>query len=89
MIKDYVAKLKNLEIDEVWMNRTDNCPRGVIGIEWSCSEMGFGRYELIVREDGKITAETECMDSQDDLRFTNAILDAFKNYVIKNIVVEE
>jgi hypothetical protein len=89
MIKDYAARLKNLEIDKVWMNRTDNCPRGVIGIEWSCSEIGFGRYELIVRGDGKIAAETECMDSQDDLRFTNAILDAFKNYVIKNIVVEE
>ena len=51
------AKYQNLgrrdvDIHEIWMAKHEICPNGVLGIEWS-SDVGFGRYELILGDDGK------------------------------------
>jgi hypothetical protein len=93
MIDNYVEKLKSLEIEELWANRVKDKANDeifdVIGIEWSCKEIGFGRYELLIKSDGTIAAETEHMDKQDDLTFTNAIMDALKKYVLENVKIAD
>ena len=69
-----------LEIIDIWANRippieginTEEIQ--VVGIDWSCN-LGWGRYELYFEEDGtKITADSECMDSNDDKTFLKALL---------------
>ena len=75
---------RNLEIDQIWIAKHDICPNGVIGIEWSGSD-GFGRYELILGDDGKLHANTEHMDSELQKLFSQEVLTA----VINNIVIDE
>lgn len=79
-----MRKIENLSIDEIWMNKHEICPNGVIGIEWS-SNIGWGRYELILGDDGLLHAYTECMDRGEDKEFTQAILEK----LVEKIVVEE
>ena len=79
-----MRKIENLTIDEIWMNKHEICPHGVIGIEWSAN-IGFGRYELILGDDGMLHAYTECLDRGEDKEFTKAILEK----LVEKIVVEE
>ena len=79
-----MRKIENLSIDEIWMNKHEICPNGVIGIEWS-SNIGWGRYELILGDDGMLHAYTEYMDKGEDKEFTKAILEK----LVEKIVVEE
>ena len=77
-------EIKDLNIDEIWICVHECCPNGVIGIEWSAN-VGFGRYELILGDDGLFHAYTEHMDKCEDKRFTEAIL----KELINKIVVED
>lgn len=79
-----VNPINNLEIKEVWIRQHEVCPNGVIGIEWS-SDAGFGRYELIMEEDGMLHAQSECMDSNEDKKFIKALLDK----LLDKIIVDE
>ena len=79
-----MTKIKDLQIDEIWIRQHEFCPNGVIGIEWSAN-IGFGRYELVPGDDGKLHAYTECMDRGEDKEFTKAILAA----LVDEIVIEE
>lgn len=77
-------EIKDLEIDDIWIRVHEYCPNGVIGIEWSAN-IGFGRYELVLGDDGKFHAYTEYLDNNEDKNFTKAILNA----LIDKIVVED
>lgn len=83
---DYIFKGEkiNLSISEVWVNRNEHCPSGVIGIDWA-SDIGRGRFEMIIGEDGKLRTSTECMDKGDDKSFSKAIL----NKLLDLIVIED
>jgi hypothetical protein len=76
-------EIKGLSIDDIWIRVHEYCPNGVIGIEWSAN-IGFGRYELALGDDGKFHAYTECMDKGEDKEFTKMILNA----LVDKIVVE-
>lgn len=82
--KYYKDLTADLEIESIWIRQHEVCPNGVIGIDWS-SAAGFGRYELIMQEDGTIHAYTEHMDSKEDKKFTKAILEK----LLEKIVIEE
>ena len=73
-----------IEIEEIWINRHEHCPHGVIGIDWS-GNAGFGRFEIVLDENGVPHAYTEHMDSGDDKAFTKAVLDA----LVDKIVIED
>ena len=77
-------KIENLTIDEIWIRRHNSCPNGVIGIEWSAN-IGFGRYELVLGDDGMFHAHTEYMDKGEDKSFSQAIL----TELLKKIVIED
>lgn len=79
-----MRKIENLNIDEIWIREHELCPNGVIGIEWSAN-IGFGRYELILGDDGMLHAYTECMDRGEDKEFTKAIFAKLAD----KIIVEE
>ena len=79
-----MRKIENLSIDRIWIRQHEVCPNGVIGIDWSAN-IGFGRYELVLGDDGMLHAYTECMDRGEDKEFTKAILAE----LVKKIVVEE
>ena len=79
-----MTKIENLNIDEVWIRQHEVCPNGIIGIDWSAN-IGFGRYELVLGDDGMLHAYTECMDRGEDKEFTRAILEK----LVEKIVVEE
>jgi hypothetical protein len=76
-------EIKDLNIDEIWIRVHEYCPNGVIGIEWSAN-IGFGRYELVLGDDGKLHAYTEYMDKDEDKEFTKIILNA----LVDKIVIE-
>ena len=76
-------EIKNLSIDEIWIAKHEHVPNGAIGFEWSAN-IGFGRYELCLEDDGKLHAYTEYMDKGEDKEFTKMILKA----LLDNIVVE-
>jgi hypothetical protein len=75
---------RNLDINEIWIRQHELCPNGVIGIEWSGAP-GFGRYELILGDDGKLHAMTEHMDIPTQKMFSRDILNA----ILRDIVIEE
>lgn len=64
---------RDLYIDEIWVAKHKDCPRGAIGIDWHGAP-GFGTYELHIGKDGKLHCRSEYMDSQDDKRFLSALL---------------
>lgn len=80
------------EIDEVdlWMNKSDApefqglIKNGVLGVDWS-GNIGWGRWELILDEKGLPHIYTECMDSQDDKKFSRMILAK----ILEKAVIEE
>ena len=64
---------KELYIDGIWIAKHNDCPRGVIGIDWHGAP-GFGTYELYLGEDRKLHGVSEYMDSPDDKSFLEALL---------------
>ena len=70
-----------LSIDEIWIAKHEHCPNGVIGIEWS-GAAGFGRYELILDDNGKLHAHSECMDSNNDKRFIKKLMELLADEAI-------
>jgi hypothetical protein len=79
------AQYKNLgrreiDIHEIWMAKHEICPNGVLGIEWA-SDIGFGRYELILGDDGKLHAMTEHMDFPEHKDFTRDVLTALMKHI--------
>ena len=79
-----MREIENLTIDDIRIRQHEVCPNGVIIIEWS-SNIGWGRYDLVLGDDGILHAYTECMDRGEDKEFTKAILAELVN----KIVVEE
>lgn len=76
---------EELQIDKIWINRhKDYVPNGCIGIEWS-GAVGFGRFEIVLDENGTPHAYTEYMDKGEDKKFTKAIL----NLLVDKIVIED
>ena len=70
--KDYELTIDKVNINGHWMN-----------IHWS-SNIGFGEYTLYINN-GKLCAQTECMDSNDDKQFTKQLF----NKLIEMIEVVE
>lgn len=79
-----MRNIENLTIDDIRIRQHEVCPNGVICIEWSAN-IGWGRYDLVLGDDGKLHAYTECMDRGEDKEFTKAILAA----LVEKIVVED
>ena len=75
---------RKVEINEVWIAKHEYCPNGVIGIDWA-GEEGFGRYELILEDDGKLHARTEYMDSDKQKLFSRDVLNA----ILRDIVIDD
>lgn len=73
---------KDIQITDVWVNKTQHSPNGVIGINWAAPNCGFGEYVLVVGEDGKLHADSEHMDSNEDKRFLNLLLSKLAEIVI-------
>lgn len=72
--KTFEEMTDGLTIDEIWIAKHEHCPNGVIGINWSAPNCGFGQYTMVLGEDGKLHADTEHMDKNDDKRFTKLLL---------------
>ena len=79
-----MRKIENLSIDDIRIRQHEVCPNGVIIIEWSAN-IGWGRYDLVLGDDGMLHAYTECMDRGEDKEFTKMILDK----LVEKIVVED
>ena len=79
-----MRKIENLSIDRIWIHEHEYCPNGVIGIEWSAN-IGWGRYELVLGDDGMLHAYTEHMDRGEDKEFTKMIM----GKLVEKIVVED
>lgn len=77
-------KCSNLKINEVWPVSTKVAKNGGIGVYWS-SDIGFGEFVLLWGDDGKLHAETEFLDREDDRRFTAAVL----NLLVSEITIDE
>lgn len=75
----------NIISTDAWANRREqNCPYGVLGVDWVADGIGFGRLELFFDENGRAHIDSECMDSNNDKRFTKAVL----MKVIEDAIVE-
>ena len=74
-------KIENLSIDEIWINRHDVCPNGVLGINWSAN-IGWGELVLRLGDDGLLHAYTEHMDKGEDKSFTRTVLLELLNYIV-------
>lgn len=61
------------------------CPYGVFGIYWEAEDIGYGRLELFFDESGRAHIHSEHMDSNNDKRFTKAVL----MKVIDDAIVDE
>lgn len=78
-----------IEIRDVWANQSDepemsHIKYGVLGVDWS-SPMGWGRWEMIMDENGKPHIYSEHMDKGDAKDFSKAIL----IQLLEEAVVEE
>ena len=74
----------HIVIEKIWPVSTKLYPNGGIGIDWS-ADIGFGQYVLYWGNDGKLHADTECMDSGEDKRWTRAML----MKLVDEIVIDE
>lgn len=75
----------NITIEDAWANRHDQYwPNGAIGVDWSCDGVGFGRWEAVFDEDGRMHIDSECMDKGDKKAFSKAILLA----LLENAVID-
>ncbi len=86
-IKGYQKKIMtnkdelNVEIVDVWPIDSELYHTSGIGIDWMAN-IGWGQYILTFGEDGKLHADTEFLDSNDDKRFTKAVLTALADEII-------
>lgn len=80
---DNIDMLSGLQIDEIWPVSTKVKPNGGIGVYWS-GDIGFGEFCLYWEDDGKLHADTEYLDKDNDKRFTEAIL----KLLVKEIVID-
>lgn len=83
--KTFEELTAGLEIDEIWINRNEHCPNGVIGIEWSAPNCGFGQYVMYLGDDGLLHADSEHMDKGEDRRFTQLLL----ALLIEKVVIDD
>ena len=60
------------------------CPRGGILVSWVAQHVGFGEWALYWGDDGKLHADTECMDQDEHKEFTRAIMNA----LVEKIVID-
>lgn len=67
---------------EAWSN--EMCPNGAIRIHW-VGDIGFGQYDIMVGEDGKLRGYSERMESNEDKYFSKELL----RLLHEKIVVEE
>ena len=74
----------HIVIERVLPVSTEVVPNGGIWIDWS-ADIGFGQYVLYWGNDGKLHADTECMDSGEDKRWTRAML----MKLVDGIVIDE
>lgn len=72
----------DLSIDEIWINRNEHRPNGVIGIEWSAPNCGFGQYVMYLGEDGLLHADSEHMDKGEDKRFIKKLLELLSDKIV-------
>ena len=75
---------KGLEIRSIEAWKSEICPRGAIRIEW-IGNIGFGQYDLVIGEDGKLHGYSECMENTEDKYFSKELL----RLIHEAIVVEE
>ena len=73
----------------VWANRSDDpnmsqIKHGVLGVDWAGSP-GWGRWEMIMDENGVPHIYTEHMDKGDDKEFSKAVLEK----VLEVAIIEE
>lgn len=74
----------------LWMNKSDApefqglIKNGVLGVDWA-GNIGWGRWELILDDDGIPHIYTECMDTQADKKFSRMIL----SKILEKAVIEE
>lgn len=71
----------DIQIDDIWINKTEHAPNGVLGINWS-GNPGWGEWIMILDESGIPHINTEHMDIQTDKRFTKALLKALLERMI-------
>lgn len=74
----------NLRIEAIHAWKNELCPHGAIRIEWS-GDCGFGQYDLVFGEDGKIHGYSECMERTEDKYFSKELF----RLLHEKIVVEE
>ena len=55
---------------EAWQNEL--CPHGAIRISW-CGEMGFGQYDIVIGDDGKLHGYSERMECNEDKSFSKEL----------------
>ena len=64
---------KDLEIMAVHAWKNEVCPHGGIRIEWA-GAIGWGQYDFVIGDDGKLHGYSECMESTDDKYFSKELL---------------
>ena len=75
---------RKVKVDKIWIAKHDICPNGVVGVEWY-GDPGFGRFELILDEDGKFHAMTEHMDINTQKLFSRDIMNA----ILRDIIIDD
>lgn len=91
MSEKLILKPDTIAIDstDIWLNKDfdgslPGIKFGVLGVDWSGSH-GFGRWEMILDENGIPHIYTECMDKDQSKEFSKAIL---QNILDKAIIEE-
>lgn len=89
--KEAINNSRSFTVDavDVWANRSDDpnmshIKHGALGVDWAGS-LGWGRWEMIMDEDGIPHIYTEHMDKGDDKEFSKAILEK----VLEVAIIEE
>lgn len=61
---------------DCWANRFSHEGKEiqVFGIDWDDERYGFGRFEILIDENGKPHLETECMCSNEDKKFAYELM---------------
>lgn len=70
--------MDNIRIDDFWVSRKNHSKEEfqVIGIDWTDKRYGFGRFEIVIDEDGGIYLCTESMCHGNDKEFAYELMAA-------------